>query len=457
MTKKSKFYETDNKHINKHKLKKDTKQSIVQAVSILSKSKSVEDAAELLNMSSRQLRKLFIDNGMLTPSSYLPQINTDLTKNQKQKIKELYSEFGGEKTATEIAELLQINLELVQEFIKQHKITHKSLPIENTSDLEPDKIKKLQEIINYKVKAKVESLELVNLKRDAEKWRLWEQTVGDKLFALLDKRISAYEVEKLQYTDTEKPYAALLCINDFHFGRLASKLEVNEHTDMNIQEEDLFNNLAVVLSRARKFGKGEEVFLTIGSDFLNSDNYQGTTTAGTKQDSYPSHTVLLVHGSLLYVKLVDYLRQFFTKVRLCPNSGNHDSVSTVSMYLYLCAWFKDCDDVDTNFQELNFRSRQYRKYGNTLLMFGHGEIPIKDIPGVILNEAREFVGCTKHTIYVSGHMHHKVIDHQGIVWCQTPSLAKDDRWSYGKGYQAKNGLSMILVDKETGYMAEISS
>jgi len=38
---------------------------------------------------------------------------------------------------------------------------------------------------------------------------------------------------------------------------------------------------------------------------------------------------------------------------------------------------------------------------------------------------------------------------------QVPSLALDDRWSYSKGFQNEKGLTIVLLDKEKGYMAEI--
>ena len=125
------------------------KQAILQAVSVLSKSKSVVDAANLLNLSTRQLRRMFLDAGMLSPASYLPFTEIGLTKSQKKRIRHLYSEFGGENTASEIAELLQIPVAYIQEYIKQYKITHSSLPLdeEEMNDVDDsEKIKKLLEV-----------------------------------------------------------------------------------------------------------------------------------------------------------------------------------------------------------------------------------------------------------------------------------------------------------------------
>lgn len=437
------------------------KQAVMQAISVLSKSKSVVDAANLLNLSTRQLRRMFLDAGMLSPASYLPFTETGLTKSQKKRIRHLYSEFGGENTATEIAELLQIPVTYIQEYIKQYKITHSSLPLDeeelNNID-DSEKIKKLLEVKNYKIKAKLETLEAKRLATDADKWRTWEETVGTELFELLARTVPKYEVEKLDIPATGNPFSVIASIQDFHFGRLASSMEVNDDTDMDIQEKDLFEAVNRILFRIRGFGKPEALYLTVGADFLNSDNPQSKTSMGlTPQDSYPSHTVLQVRGTLLYIKLIDLLRQFFPKIFIIKCDGNHDKVASLSMYLFVCAFYRNCSDIITNFEDKNFRSRQYRKYGNSLLMFDHGEIPIKDIPSIILTEARELVGITTNIIYHSGHYHHLVVDRGNIVWVQGQSLAKEDRWHYSKGYQSKRGISVVLVDKETGYMAEVSS
>lgn len=437
-----------------------SKQAVIQAISVLSKSKSVVDAANLLNLSTRQLRRMFLDAGMLSPASYLPFTETGLTKSQKKRIRHLYSEFGGENTATEIAELLQIPVSYIQEYIKQYKITHSSLPLdeEELNDIDDsEKIKKLLEVKNYKIKAKLETLEAKRMATDADKWRTWEETVGTELFELLARTVPKYQVPKPTFDVEQNSFAAILSIQDFHFGRIASKMEVHEDTNMDVQEQDLFNNVYSLLSRVKNFGTADTLYLTTGNDWLNIDNPKEMTTRGTPQDNHPSYTETVVRGGLLYIKLIDCLRQFFNKIVIVKNDGNHDSASGLGLYMFISAWYRNCEDVITNFEDLKFQSRQYRRYGKTLLVFDHGEVPVKDIPNVILNEAREFLSSTQYTLYFSGHFHHKIVDHGAFTWIQQPSLAKEDRWSYSKGYKANNRLSMTLVDAETGYMAEVSS
>lgn len=442
--------------------KKPDKKEIAKIVSMLSRAESVEDVASALECSSRTLRRMFAKANMLPPAAYLPYTNTELTKNQKRRIRQLYSDFGGEFSKEEIAAELRVPIEKVTEYIKQEKLTHKILPLgENELNiLDADKIKKSLEVREYKLKAKLESLTVAKLQESANKWENWHESFGKPFLSFLEKQIPKYKVEKLELQPI-KPYAAVLSIQDFHFGRLASKLEVLEETNLEKQEEDVIKCVTDLLSKVAPFGTPEKLFLTIGGDFLNSDNSKLTTTHGTPQDSLPSHTKLTIKGSLLLVKIIDILRQFFPLIELVPTPGNHDNDTSVSLYLFVSAWFKDCDDVFTFFdmQEPNVRKRQYRLYGNTLLALMHGDgIHTKNLPNIVPSEARKLWGETTNTIIVTGHRHFRISqDLFGSQHVQVPTLAAEDRWGSDKGFQNKKGMNIVLIDKETGFLAEIVS
>lgn len=442
---------------------KNDKQFIAKSVSVLSKCNSVEDAASELGVSSRHLRRLFSDAGMLQPAAYLPYTNIDLTKNQKARIRQLYSEFGGSFTKGEIAAELRVPLEKVDEYIKQSKITHDILPLSESDEknlLDSDKIKKALEVRDYKLKARLEQLEVQKIKESASKWESFTESFTKPLFSVLEKLVPRYEPKKLELEEV-KPYAAVLSIQDFHFGRLASKLDTKEDTDTLKQENDLLNCIQDLMSKVAPFGTPEILYLTIGGDFFNSDNSKQTTTHGTPQDSFPSHAATTVKGSLLIIKAIDLLRQFFPYIELVFTGGNHDGDSSVSLYLFASAWFRDCEDVFTFFdmQQPNVRKRQYRQYGNNLIAFAHGDgLKIKSVPTIIANEAREIWGQTKHVLVITGHHHFRISqDLFGMQHVQVPTLASEDRWGEGKGYINEKGMSIVLLDKEKGLFAEIIS
>lgn len=434
-----------------------SKQRIAKAVQILSQVSSVEEAASLLGISSRSLRRAFANAGMLQPASYLPY-NAELSKAKKEKIVELYSDVGGDLTAQEIAIKEKIPLDDVQKFIKEKKLTHKSLPTTDSSLLDSEKIKKSIEIREYKLKDRLTTMEEERIKSDAAKWQNWKQNIGNALFKLLEKSIPKYSVEKID-VEPSKPFIAVLSIQDFHLGRFASKLEVGKDTNIETQKRHIIECVKDLINQVSKFGRPERILLSIGGDFANSDNAKLTTTNGTPQDSLPSHTLIQVESSMLSVQLVDLLRQITDIVELVPTGGNHDKDTSVSQFLFTSAWFKDCPDVITFFdtEGQTLAGRQYRQYGANLIAFAHGDgAKIKNMPAIIANEARELWGQTKHTTVLTGHHHYRISqDLFGMQHVQVPSLALDDRWSYSKGFQNEKGLTIVLLDKEKGYMAEI--
>jgi len=435
-----------------------SKQRLANAVQVLSKVSSVEEAAKLLEISSRSLRNAFLSAGMLQPSSYLPY-NTKLSKKKEKRIIELYSDIGGNLSAAEIAGIEKIPLEEVQQVIKDKKITHKSLPVIDSSLLDCEKIAKSKEIREYKLKDKLSSMEVDKIKADAIKWQNWKQNIGNSLFKLLENIVPNYSIEKIEITKDVSPFIAVLSIQDFHLGRFASKLEVGKDTNIETQKRHILQCVKDLINKISKFGRPEKILLSIGGDFANSDNAKLTTTNGTPQDSIPSHTLIQVESSILSIQLIDMLRQITDVVELIPTGGNHDKDSSVSQYLFASAWFKDCEDVITFFDKLDptLSGRQYREYGNNLIAFAHGDgAKIRNMPVIIANEARDIWGRTKHTTVLTGHHHYRISqDLFGMQHVQVPSLALDDRWSYGKGFQNEKGLTIVLLDKEKGYIAEI--
>lgn len=440
-----------------------------EIIKLLQKASSVTEVRLKLNLSDKFLRRLFQKEGLLSPSAYLPYTNIDLTKNQKKRIISMYSDFGGGHSVNDIAAELRVPKEKVKEYIASEEITHHDLPLTKEEKKGPDeeKIKKAMEVHNYKLKAKIESLENDKIKQDALKWQHWKEIVGDRLFAFLKDAVGNYPVPKFDL-ETKRDYAAILAIQDFHFGRWSSSLEVKDATNVTKQQSDLFKCVTDLLEKVSLFGLPEVLYMTVGGDFCNSDNFKLTTTQGTEQDSMPSHTFMMFNGGILLIQLIDMLRQIFPKIELVITPGNHDRDSSVSLYMFVSAWFKDVSEVQSIYTDLSkpsdlekvdLRPRQYRVYGENLLAFAHGDgLPIKNVAAVIANEAREAWGKTKYTIFMNGHFHNRISqDLSGVQHIQVPSIAGDDRYHALKAYQGHRGMSMVLVDKHKGYMAELFS
>lgn len=409
---------------------------------------------------------MFAKHDLLSPASYLRPIDGELSKSKKKKIVAMYTDFGGSAMSVqEIAQKLQVPKEKVKEYLNSIELTHQSMPFtpEDKKKLDSELSKKAEEVRLYKLQAKMETVEKDRLKTDALKWKTWKENVGNELFKILNEKVSKYEIPKLDLPESTNPFCAIFALQDFHLGRLASSSEVLDSAGIDEQIEKLIQCVRSLIKKTIGFGRPDKLYMTIGGDFINSDNSKLTTTNGTPQDSFPSHAELMLRGGMVLVRLIDLLRHVFPIIELVPTPGNHDRDTSISLYMFVAAWFRDCPQVITNWETPsgipNVRLRQYKQYGKNLLAFMHGDgSKLKQWPIIIANEAREIWGQTDHSILVTGHKHFRISqDLFGMQHVQVPSMASEDRWSTLNGYQSEKSISFILVDSVDGYMAEIVS
>lgn len=436
--------------------------NIEKIVQVLSTCSSMKDASKALNVNERTLRKWFKKFNLPHPSTFLDnKINNliadlELDESDKGLINKLYPD-GLNKglTVDELANKLNKPVNKVSKYIKESKITHSDSPVKLTDFSQKKLNDDIKDYINTVLTKTTNEKITDSLRKDAEKWRNWKKNVQEPLFELLNKKVPQYKVEKREFKESKSKFAAVLALQDYHYGRLSSILETFDATTPAEQEKLLFEALNDIFGKIQGFGEADVCYITVGGDFTNSDNSKLETTKGTPQDSFPSHVALMVGSSFLLVRIVDFALQFFNKVKLIGTRGNHDSDTSVSQYLFLYAWYRNNERVETN--GLKFHPRQYTSYCNTLLAFMHGDGgKVKDWPIIIANEASELWGKTKHRVLIQGHYHHRINqDLSGIQRIQTPSMASEDRYSTLQGYQSRKGLSIVLIDSERGYFAEI--
>ena len=128
----------------------------------------------------------------------------------------------------------------------------------------------------------------------------------------------------------------------------------------------------------------------------------------------------------------------------------NDKVLSIELADWLYAWFNDAEDVIC---DMSARSRQYRKYGDTLLTFMHGDgLKPDKAPIVIAQEARELWGQTKHCALYTGHYHTRITrDINGVQHQQASSISGEDRWHEQNGYTtSRRGTMGHLVSLEGG-------
>ena len=152
---------------------------------------------------------------------------------------------------------------------------------------------------------------------------------------------------------------------------------------------------------------------------------------------------------------IDMLRQI-APVELVLMAGNHDRILSVSLHLYLQAWYNNCDSITTI---KCAQSRQYIVYDNNLLCFHHGDTVTKtsDLARLAAIEAPHAWGRCAHRMVFTGHLHYeKVEEDRGFTRYQLPSLSGEDKWHARKGYVGnRKMIAAVLIDNKEGIFASI--
>ena len=301
---------------------------------------------------------------------------------------------------------------------------------------------------------RLESDKWKEVQKEALKWRECEDNILRPLLVAARERPKSPPTP-IEFPSSRRPYAAVVGLSDFHWGKYSDPGENWEAYSKDIAKTRLWRATQDVLGVLQAFGAPEKFYVPIGSDFLNVDNDLNQTSRGTPQDSDGSPAEMLVTGCYLMENWIDLLAAV-APVELVLMSGNHDRMLGLAILLYLEALYRDSDRVVVN---VDRTPRVYKKYGSNLIGFAHGDgvSKTKDLSGHMAREAADFwPSCTHKTVY-TGHLHYEKTETDvafGVTRRQLPSLSGPDRWHARAGYVgAPKSLPVYVHDKEKGLVS----
>lgn len=241
---------------------------------------------------------------------------------------------------------------------------------------------------------------------------------------------------------------------DVHFAKLCWKIETRgPDYDLKIAARDYKEAVFGLASHAKPNGV-ERIILPIGNDILNSDNLNGTTTAGTPQATSEDGRWQKAYSTVCttVVEIVETLASQYG-VDILIVSGNHDRERCYYLGEYLRAWFRNNPNVMI---DNNPAQRKYYTFGTVLLGFTHGnEERHADLPLLMATEQKEaWAQTTVREIHV-GHQHQeKVSEKMGVKTRVISALVPQDEWATGKGYIGNLRLAeAFLYDPVEGLLA----
>lgn len=405
-------------------------------------------------------KRIWFDEDRDTYTTYLPGVPhaIELPGEVHRDLIRAYSNFDGlPASVNELARTFQLPRNWIVKYLRVHEITHDREPFTSEEVMSRSEDELAQEALQIRRAALYTRLERdkwKEIQKDALRWREYEASTLRRLENITETG-GARSIPKLSIPKSKRRYTAVITPTDFHWGKRGEVYECGEHYDRPTARERLFSSTEKVLADVTKHGRPEKIIVGIGSDFFNADTYHGTTTSGTPQDNDGNMSDILTTGCELMTDYIDLLRQV-APVQMVLMAGNHDQLLSISLHLYLQAWYKNCKEVTTI---KSAQHRQYLVYENNLLCFHHGDGVSKtsDLARLAAVEARQAWGKCDHKMVFTGHLHHeKIEEDRGFIRYQLPSLSGEDKWHAKKGYVGnKKLIAAVLVDALDGVFASL--
>ena len=405
-------------------------------------------------------KRIWYDEDRDIYTTYLPHVPhaIQLPGEVHRDLVRAYSNFDGSPASVnELARTFHLPRNWIVKYLRVHEITHDREPFtpeEVMSKSEEELAHEALQIRRAALYTRLERDKWKGIQADARKWQEYEAHTLKKLENVVRKG-GAKKVPKLNLPKADKDFVDVISPTDFHWGKYGDVFECGEKYDRPTARERLISSTEKVLSVVAKHGRPEKIIIGLGSDFFNADTYNATTARGTPQDNDGNMSEILATGCEMMSDYIDLLRQV-APVEMVLMSGNHDQLLSISLHLYLQAWYRHCDDVTTI---KSGHSRQYIVYKNNLLCFHHGDGVSKtsDLARLAAVEASDSWGKCDHHMVFTGHLHsEKVVEDRGFVRYQLPSLSGEDRWHARKGYVGNRKIiAAVLVDGDEGIRSAI--
>jgi len=267
--------------------------------------------------------------------------------------------------------------------------------------------------------------------------------IGD--FAYVAPKIQESEIHINNSFDEGK--LCLFNVTDFHLDKMDVK-------GVSVQERvgQLYSVIDDLLFKSYRYTKIEELVYVVGSDFFNTDNYQGGTTKGTPQDNSMPWDEAFKLGLEININILTKLRQFTERLKVVLVCGNHDYQKSFYLAQALQMYFRLDDNVIFDI------SSDYRKavtYKKVFIGLNHGDCKINDLPLVFAKEfPREWGNATCHVVCTGDKHHYSVAEIQGVRVKKFPALTGTDRWHNRSNYINSIRSAVVNIFNEDSQDAE---
>jgi hypothetical protein len=259
-----------------------------------------------------------------------------------------------------------------------------------------------------------------------------------------------------KYFSLENDKLLVINIFDLHLSKFAWAKESGDDYDLDIAKNRFLNAIEYFCS-LKDVSKVEKIILCNGGDFLHIDGHNSTTTSGTYVESDNRYQKIFKEGLDCLMKSINSLKKI-APVVFINIQGNHDKQTSYYLGVALEAYYEN----DNNVEIMNSPTlRKYYTYGNTSLMFTHGDKATDRLPLVFAVEHKDFSSSKFKEIH-AGHLHKSVKkvfssedEFNGVLLRNYNSVCSSDSWHSENGFIGSvKKATALLYDKDKGRVAE---
>ncbi len=284
----------------------------------------------------------------------------------------------------------------------------------------------------------------------------------DQFLKSIEELVSSYSPKypSIEYPKLKEGHLLIINPADVHIGKYADALETGSNYNIKIARDRILNGVRGIISKSEGFPI-DRVLFCIGNDILHTDNVEGTTTKGTRQDTdgrwYKHFTTALE----VYVECVEMLMNI-APVDCLHSMSNHDYMSGFHLAHALKSWFRNTDSVFVDDDPIH---RKYYQYHNTLIGLTHGDgAKTPSLPLLMAQEKPKLWSKTKYRYWYLHHIHHKQrykyltsFDDIGVTLEFLRSPSGTDAWHYRKGYcGSPKAVEGFIHSKNNGQIAHLT-
>lgn len=246
----------------------------------------------------------------------------------------------------------------------------------------------------------------------------------------VDKFFQTFSSEKMSKTVHPKRYnqngyVVEIALADIHVGNGNAPKgtpSISEKVDAVITD---------VIFRAKDLPISKIVLVQLG-DILHYDTYKRTTTSGTQITSGDNtNASIFDEAAAIMISAIDRLQEV-APVEVIGIYGNHDRVSSYTLMKSIEFYYRNNVNV---LVDAGHNPKKFRKFGNNLVFWQHGDMPKKNVRDLIFKEARKEFGETKFAEIHLGNFHHQqTLEEGGVIIRYLPSITHTDEWHESQGY-----------------------